>query len=261
VFWEASGGRTAGMPPKGFRRTQESRQGQAELVGSDKRARRGRPDERAEVRLAESTPRPGEPATWGSGQQRGSRSGETCAPPSGRRRSWMPSAEQPVMATGLDRRAAQARGEPQRRCPSLAQHITRAQGWETLCQIPRESAPGVDGQTGTEAKQAFEAWIEPMRQSVHRHGYQAPPIRRVSLPKPGTLAQRPLGGPCVAARALQRSAAPGLSAIDEQDVLPCAWGGRPGLSAHQALATLTEAIAGRKVGWVLEAALKNFFGS
>jgi group II intron reverse transcriptase/maturase len=52
-----------------------------------------------------------------------------------------------------------------------------------------------------------------------------------------------------------------LSAIYEQDFLPCSFGGRPGLGAHHALATLTEVIAGGKVGWVLEADLKNFFGS
>jgi RNA-directed DNA polymerase len=33
------------------------------------------------------------------------------------------------------------------------------------------------------------------------------------------------------------------------------------LSAHHALATLNEVIAGGKIGWVLEADLKNFFGS
>jgi hypothetical protein len=37
------------------------------------------------------------------------------------------------------------------------------------------------------------------------------------------------------------------------------FGGRPGLGAHRALATLNEVIAGGKVGWVLEADLKNFF--
>ena len=36
---------------------------------------------------------------------------------------------------------------------------------------------------------------------------------------------------------------------------------RPGLSAHHALATLNEVIAGGKVSWVLEADVKNFFGS
>lgn len=52
-----------------------------------------------------------------------------------------------------------------------------------------------------------------------------------------------------------------LSAIYEQDFLPCSFGGRPKLSAHHALATLNQAIGGKKVNWVYEADLKNFFGS
>jgi group II intron reverse transcriptase/maturase len=83
----------------------------------------------------------------------------------------------------------------------------------------------------------------------------------VYIPKPGKQEKRPLGVPCVSDRALQRSTAEVLSAIYEQDFLPCSFGGRPGLGAHQALATLNEVIAGSKVGWVLEADLKNFFGS
>jgi len=83
----------------------------------------------------------------------------------------------------------------------------------------------------------------------------------VYIPKPGKQEKRPLGVPCVADRALQRSAAQVLSAIYEQDFLPCWFGGRPGRSAQQALATLHEVIAGGKVEGVLEADLKNFFGS
>jgi group II intron reverse transcriptase/maturase len=112
-----------------------------------------------------------------------------------------------------------------------------------------------------EAKESFEVWIEAMLQSVHRHGYPAPNIRRVYIPKPGKQEKRRLGVPCVADRALQRSAAQVLSAIYEQDFLTCSFGGRPGRGAHQALASLHEVISGRKVEWVLEADLKNFFGS
>ena len=100
-----------------------------------------------------------------------------------------------------------------------------------------------------------------MLQSVHRKGYQAPSIRRVYIPKPGKQEKRPLGVPCVTDRALQRSVSEVLSSIYEQDFMDCSFGGRPGRSAHQALATLNETIAGRKVSWVLEADLKNFFGS
>jgi group II intron reverse transcriptase/maturase len=119
----------------------------------------------------------------------------------------------------------------------------------------------VDGQTVPEAKQTFDVWIDPMIQSIHRKGYQAPPIRRVYIPKPGKQEKRPLGVPCVADRALQRSTAQVLSAIYEQDFLTCSFGGRPGLGAHHALSTLNEVIAGKKVGWILEADLKNYFGS
>jgi reverse transcriptase-like protein len=169
--------------------------------------------------------------------------------------------EPPTMATRLERIAAKARCEPKLRFTSLAHHITKERVWENLCQIPTNSAPGVDGQTVTEAKESFEDWIEAMLQSVHRQGYQAPHIRRVYIPKPGKQEKRPLGVPCVADRALQRSAAQVLSAVYEQDFLPCSFGGRPGRRAHQGLATLYELIAGRQVEWVLEADLKNFFGS
>jgi RNA-directed DNA polymerase len=169
--------------------------------------------------------------------------------------------EPPAMATGLERIAAKARCEPTLRFTSLAHHITRERVWANLCQIPTNSAPGVDGQTVPEAKESFGVWIEGMLQSVHRQGYQAPDIRRVYIPKPGKQEKRPLGVPCVADRALQRSAAQVLSAIYEQDFLSCSYGGRPGRGAHQGLATLHELVAGRKVEWVLEADLKNFFGS
>jgi RNA-directed DNA polymerase len=169
--------------------------------------------------------------------------------------------EPPTMQTGLEQIAEKARREPKLRFTSLAHHITRDRVWRSLRQIPKRSAPGVDGQGVTEAKESFEGWIDAMLQSVHRKGYSAPDIRRVYIPKPGKQEKRPLGVPTVADRALQRSTAQVLSAIYEQDFLSCSFGGRPGLSAHQALATLNEVIAGSKVGWVLEADLKNFFGS
>ena len=167
----------------------------------------------------------------------------------------------PTMETGLERIAERARCEPKLRFTSLAHHITEDRVWKSLCQIPSHSAPGVDGQGVSEAKERFEGWIGVMMQSIHRKGYRAPDIRRVYIPKPGKQEKRPLGVPTVSDRALQRSTSQVLSAVYEQDFLPCSFGGRPGLGAHHALASLTEVIAGSKVGWVLEADLKNFFGS
>jgi RNA-directed DNA polymerase len=165
------------------------------------------------------------------------------------------------MTTGLESIAAKARCEPKLRFTSLAHHVTRTRIWECLCHIPNRSAPGCDEQRVSEAKEDFEHWVEPMLHAVHRQGYHPPAIRRVYIPKPGKQEKRPLGVPCVADRALQRSVYQVLSAIYEHDFLRCSFGGRPGHSAHQALSTLNEVIAGRKVSWVFEADLKDFFGS
>ena len=169
--------------------------------------------------------------------------------------------EPPIMETGLERIAVKARSEPKLCFTSLAHHITQERVWENLCRIPSKSAAGVDGQTVMEAKESFEEWIAATLQSVHHQGYRAPEIRRVYIPKPGKQEMRPLGVPTVADRALQRSVSQVLSAIYEQDFLSCSFGGRPGRGAHQALATLHERIAGGKIEWVLEADIKNFFGS
>lgn len=100
-----------------------------------------------------------------------------------------------------------------------------------------------------------------MLTAIHRKGYRPPAVRRVWIPKPGKKEKRPLGVPAVADRALQRCTAEILTAIYEQDFLNCSFGGRPGRGQHNALATLNEIISGKKISWVLEADLKNFFGS
>ena len=165
------------------------------------------------------------------------------------------------MSTGLERIAAKAREDTKLRFTSLAHHLTPKLIWESLCHIPNDSAPGCDGQRVAEAKEDFKLWVEEMLRAIHHEGYHPPPIRRVYIPKPGKTEKRPLGIPCVADRALQRSVYRVLSALYEQDFLPCSFMGRPGIGAHHALATLNEVIAGKPVSYVLEADLKNFFGS
>jgi RNA-directed DNA polymerase len=112
-----------------------------------------------------------------------------------------------------------------------------------------------------DVKQDFLPWSAATLRAVHTQGYRPPPIRRTDIPKLGKRELRPLGGPCVGDRVLQRSVADVLSAIYEQDFLPCSFGGRPGVGAHHALATRHEVIAGKPVSWISEADLRNFFGS
>lgn len=170
--------------------------------------------------------------------------------------------ENPVMTTGPERIAAKARDERKLKFTSLAHHITEELLWESVWHIPKDSAAGSDRQTVEEAKKTFKQWAPEMLRAIHDQGYQPPPILRVYIPKPGKKEKRPLGIPCVTDRALQRSVAAVLSAIYEQDFLPCSFGGRPKRGAHHALATLGEILSGvPAMSYVLEADLKNYFGS
>ena len=109
------------------------------------------------------------------------------------------------METGLERIAEKARKETNLQFTSLAHHLTPELIRESLYHIPKHSAPGIDGVTVEETKKDFMVWVDEMVQSIHRQGYKAPPVRRVWIPKPGKTEKRPLGVPCIADRALQRS--------------------------------------------------------
>jgi RNA-directed DNA polymerase len=163
------------------------------------------------------------------------------------------------MPTGLERIAAKARQEPKLCFTSLAHHLDAERLWQNLCHVPPHSAPGSDGQTADELKQDFVAWSAATLRAVPTQGYRPPPVRRTYIPKPGKRELRPLGVPCIGERVLQRCVADILSAIYEQDFLPCSFGGRPGVGAPHALATLHEVIAGKPVSWVYEADLRNCF--
>jgi len=165
------------------------------------------------------------------------------------------------MTTGLEGVAAKARAETKLVFTSLAHHVTKDLIKESLEHIPLSTAPGVDGIGVGTARETFEEWIGDMIASIHRKSYKAPPVRRVWIPKPGKTEKRPIGVPNVADRALQRSVMTVLNAIYEEDFLDCSFGGRPGRGQHNALTTINEVIGRRKVNWVLEADLKNFFGS
>ncbi|GAB6152702.1 group II intron reverse transcriptase/maturase [Desulfosporosinus burensis] len=166
-----------------------------------------------------------------------------------------------MMETKLEGIAAKALSEPKLVFTSLAHHVTKELIWESMGHISNDTAPGIDGIDAKTAKKTFKVWVDEMIASIHRKSYKPPAVRRVWIPKPGKAEKRPIGVPCIADRALQRSVAKVLNAIYEQDFLNCSFGGRPGRSAHNALASLNETIGCKKVNWVFEADLKNFFGS
>src|SRR5437899_11283322 len=83
-------------------------------------------------------------------------------------RASMQREDKPTMETGLERIAAKARSEPKLRFTSLAHHITGERVWTNLCQIPKRSAPGVDGETVAEVREDLGDGVEARLGAVHR---------------------------------------------------------------------------------------------
>ena len=108
--------------------------------------------------------------------------------------------------------------------------------------------------------QDLEANLRDLHARVHRGAYRARPTRRVFIPKPdGRL--RPLGVAALEDKILQRAVVEVLGAIYEQDFVGFSYGFRPGRSPHDALDALVVGIERRRVNFVLDADIRDYFTS
>jgi RNA-directed DNA polymerase len=164
------------------------------------------------------------------------------------------------VSTRLQRIAQLAREDRERVLVSLAHHIDLEFLREAYRRTRKDGAPGIDGQTAA----AYEANLEGNLQSLldrFKSGvYQAPPVRRVYIPKGSNPAKkRPIGVPTFEDKVLQRAVAMVLEAVYEQDFSACSYGFRPGRSAHQAVGDLRQILMGMGGGWVLEADIEGYY--
>jgi RNA-directed DNA polymerase len=170
-----------------------------------------------------------------------------------------PSAGQGV-SSDLDRVRQVARRDKQVRFTALLHHVTVDRLREAYRAIRPGAAPGVDGVTWYEYGLDLEANLRDLHARVQRGGYRARPSRRAYIPKPdGRL--RPLGVAALEDKILQRAVVEVLNAIYECDFLGFSYGFRPGRSPHHALDALTVGITRRKVNFVLDADVRDFFTS
>ena len=123
-----------------------------------------------------------------------------------------------------------AKAEPSWRFWGLHVHICKMETLREAYALAKKNncAPGIDGVTfeAIEA-QGVEQFLMQIGNELKARTYVPLRTRRQEIPKDGGKV-RVLSIPTVADRALQRSASQVLSAVYEQDFLPCSFGGRPG---------------------------------
>jgi len=163
------------------------------------------------------------------------------------------------ISTRLQKIATLAREHPERAFRSIHHVIDIDWLREAYRRTRKDGAVGVDGQSGAQYARDLEKNLQSLLGRLKSGSYQAPPVRRVHIPKGDGRKTRPIGLPTFEDKLLQRAVAMALSAIYEETFLDCSYGFRPGRSAHDALQATRDELMSNRGGWVLEVDVRSFF--
>jgi RNA-directed DNA polymerase len=162
-------------------------------------------------------------------------------------------------SSALGRVREVARRDRDARFTALLHHVTLGRLREAYWAISPKAAAGVDGVTWVEYGRDLEASLQDLHVRVQSGSYRATPSRRVYIPKAdGRL--RPLGISSLEDKIVQRAVVEVLNAVYEVDFKGFSYGFRPGRGPHDALDALAVGIQTKRVNWVLDADIRNFFG-
>jgi group II intron reverse transcriptase/maturase len=154
-----------------------------------------------------------------------------------------------------------AKADPGRRFHALWDKVLRRDVlWRAWVSVSvNEGAAGVDRITVADVEQYGVArLLDELACELREGRYRPLPARRVFIPKPGTSERRPLSIPAVRDRVVQAAVKLVLEPVFEADFLPCSFGFRPKVSAHDGLqVVINEAWRGRR--WVVETDIANCF--
>jgi group II intron reverse transcriptase/maturase len=164
------------------------------------------------------------------------------------------------MSQSLDRVRQAARLRKKERFTALFHHINVDTLRTAFYALRRKAAPGVDGMTWRDYEADLEPRLKDLYERVHRGAYRPQPSRRTFIPKADGK-QRPLAIAALEDKIVQGATVMVLNAIYEGDFCGFSYGFRPGRGPHDALDALCVAVEQRKVNWILDADIQNFFGS
>jgi len=123
-----------------------------------------------------------------------------------------------------------------------------------------QGAAGVDHQDIEDYERHFHQRIKRLSQKLKEGDYQAQPVRRTWIPKPGRDEMRPLGIPTVQDRIVQMALKMVIEPIFEVDFAEHSYGFRPERSAKDALRRV-EKLRSHGYTQVVDADIKGYFDS
>jgi RNA-directed DNA polymerase len=164
-----------------------------------------------------------------------------------------------TISTKLGRIAELAKRAPEMAFTTLAHHLDVEWLREAHRRTRKDGATGVDGQTAAQYEKKLDEQLASLIERAKSGAYQAPPVRRVFIPKGDGKQVRPIGIPTFEDKILQRAVTMLLEAIYEQDFYDCSYGFRPNRSAHDALNVLQNITVTMAGGWILEVDIEKFF--
>jgi len=124
--------------------------------------------------------------------------------------------------------------------------------------LKRQAATGIDGQTWQNFEESLENNILDLHARIQNGRYRPKPSRQVLIPK-GDGSKRPLSIQCVEDKIAQQAVVAVLTQIYDDDFVGFSYGFRPNRGQHDALDALTCGIVKRKVNWVLDLDIRQFF--
>jgi group II intron reverse transcriptase/maturase len=131
---------------------------------------------------------------------------------------------------------------------------------ESYKRLNKQSAKGVDGLTWQDYGEGLNERLENLLKGFKSGRYRAPSIRRVYIPK-DKHSQRPLGIPTIEDKVLQSSVRKVIEPIYEEEFKDFSYGFRPGRSQHQAIDLMFRKVSFDKMHYIIDADMKNYFGS
>jgi RNA-directed DNA polymerase len=160
----------------------------------------------------------------------------------------------------LERIRQVARQRKKERFTALFHHITVDLLRVAFYALKRKAAAGVDGVTWRDYEADIEPRLADLHERVHRGAYRPQPSRRTYIPKADG-SKRPLSVAALEDKILQGATVLVLNTIYEAEFLGFSYGFRPGRGPHDALDALAVGIDSRTVNHILDADIRNFFGS